>query len=113
MDTVKLQPARVLRPLLAVVLLVGVAARYSAAQQPQSQNQSPNQNQNQKQDQAQPDSSAPSAQASSTEKPEVKITPREAEELFHSVDEIMSFDSQQTGLAIKRQVKRRLTSRTR
>jgi len=111
MDTVKLQPARVLRLLLAVVLLVGVAARYSAAQQPQSQNQSPNQNQNQKQDQAQPDSSAPSAQASSTEKPEVKITPREAEELFHSVDEIMTFDSQQTGLAIKKQVKRRLTSR--
>src|SRR6202522_42822 len=111
MDTVKLQPARVLRLLLAVVLLVGVAARYSAAQQPQSQNQSPNQNQNQKQDQAQPDSSAPSAQASSTEKPEVKITPREAEELFHSVDEIMTFDSQQTGIAIKKQVKRRLTSR--
>ncbi len=46
-----------------------------------------------------------------TEKPEVKITPREAEELFHSVDEILAFDSKQTGLPIKKEVKRRLTSR--
>jgi len=44
-------------------------------------------------------------------KPEVKITPREAEQLFHSVDEILTFDSKQTGLPIKKQVKRRLTSR--
>jgi hypothetical protein len=42
---------------------------------------------------------------------EVKITPRQAEELFHSVDEIMQFDSKQTGLRIKREVKRKLTSR--
>jgi hypothetical protein len=42
---------------------------------------------------------------------EVKITPREAEELFHSVDEILEFDSKQTGLPIRKQVKRRLTSR--
>jgi hypothetical protein len=42
---------------------------------------------------------------------EVKITPRQAEELFHSVDEILEFDSKQTGLPIKREVKRKLTSR--
>ena len=42
---------------------------------------------------------------------EVKITPRQAEELFHSVDEILDFDSKQTGLPIKREVKRKLTSR--
>src|SRR5438270_9024506 len=42
---------------------------------------------------------------------EVKITPRQAEELFHSVNEIMQFDSKQTGLPIKREVKRKLTSR--
>ena len=41
----------------------------------------------------------------------VKITPRQAEELFHSVDEIMQFDSKETGLPIKREVKRKLTSR--
>jgi hypothetical protein len=44
-------------------------------------------------------------------KGEVKITPREAEELFHSVDEILDFDSKQTGLPVRKQVKRRLTSR--
>ncbi len=44
-------------------------------------------------------------------KEEVKITPRQAEELFHSVDEILDFDSKQTGLPIKKQVKRKLTSR--
>jgi hypothetical protein len=45
------------------------------------------------------------------EEDEVKITPRQAEELFHSVDEILQFDSKQTGLPIKREVKRKLTSR--
>jgi hypothetical protein len=45
------------------------------------------------------------------DKGEVKITPREAEELFHSVDEILEFDSKQTGLPVRKQVKRRLTSR--
>src|SRR5579864_8999020 len=45
------------------------------------------------------------------EEDEVKITPRQAEELFHSVDEILEFDSKQTGLPIRKQVKRRLTSR--
>ncbi len=44
-------------------------------------------------------------------KEEVKITPRQAEELFHSVDEILDFDSKQTGLPIKKEVKRKLTSR--
>jgi len=44
-------------------------------------------------------------------KSEVKITPRQAEELFHTVDEILAFDSKETGLPIKREVKRKLTSR--
>ena len=42
---------------------------------------------------------------------DVKITPRQAEELFHSVDEILAFDSKETGLAVKHPVKRKLTSR--
>lgn len=45
------------------------------------------------------------------QKPDLKITPREAEELFHSVDEILAFDSKHSGLPIKKEVKRRLTSR--
>lgn len=54
---------------------------------------------------------SPQPTAPANEKPEIKITPREAEELFHSVDEILAFDSKHTGLPIKKEVKRRLTSR--
>ena len=40
-----------------------------------------------------------------------KISPKEAEELFRSVDEILRFASKDTGLPIKHEVKRRLTNR--
>src|SRR5260370_26255285 len=69
----------------------------AAAQQQQDQDQS----------QKQSDKSVRPTQA--TPKPEVKITPREAEELFHSVDEILAFDSKHTGLPIRKQGNRRLT----
>jgi hypothetical protein len=71
-----------------------------------------------------PSSSAPSnpapqnpAQPSGTPpnpgppKDDFKITPREAQELFHSIDEILEFDSKETGLPIKHEVKRRLANR--
>jgi len=67
--------------------------------------------QQQKQDQGQKQSDKSVQPTQATPKEEVKITPREAEELFHSVDEILAFDSKKTGLPIKKQVKRRLTSR--
>jgi hypothetical protein len=81
----------------------------------------PKQNQEQKQagEGARP-TQAPTTQAPAPKEPapqseakekEVKITPREAEQLFHSVDEILAFDSKQTGLPIRKQVKRKLTSR--
>ncbi len=54
---------------------------------------------------------APQPSQQDQEKDEVKITARQAEELFHSVDEILEFDSKQSGLPIKREVKRKLTSR--
>jgi len=40
-----------------------------------------------------------------------KISPQEAKDLFHQVDEILRFASQDTGFPIKHSVKRRLTSR--
>ncbi len=43
--------------------------------------------------------------------PETKISAKEAEELFQQVDEILKFASDDTGLPIKKEVKRRLTSR--
>jgi hypothetical protein len=91
--------------MLWLVLLLGLMGA-AVAQQPEDKNQQQGQNQQQDQSQKGADKSVPPTQA-----PEVKITPREAEELFHSVDEILAFDSKHTGLAIKKEVKRRLTSR--
>jgi len=42
---------------------------------------------------------------------EQKISPKEAEELFRDVDEILHFASKDSGLPIKKEVKRRLTTR--
>jgi hypothetical protein len=58
------------------------------AQQPETQSQSP-------------------AQAT----PEHRITPEEAGELLNAVDEVLKFDSGDTGLRIKREVKRQLADR--
>ncbi len=123
MDTVNLQGVRILRLLFAIVLLFGLGGALSAgaqnqasqapAQQPQVQNQDQSQQQADKSvsPKQPPSPPAPSTPASDAEEKEVKITPREAEQLFHSVDEILAFDSKQTGLPIKKHVKRRLTSR--
>jgi hypothetical protein len=124
MGIIELLCRRLPRPLLVGWLLLAIGsvvwARDQAAQAPAQQSQ--DQSQNQKQDQGQKQTDKPAlsgasvspTQASPTQPPEekeVKITPHEAEELFHSVDEILAFDSKQTGLRIKKQVKRRLTSR--
>src|SRR5690349_8450390 len=45
------------------------------------------------------------------EQTEQKISPQEAERLFHSVDEILGFASKDTLFPIKREVKRQLVSR--
>src|SRR6266404_2652086 len=44
--------------------------------------------------------------------PEKIISPQEAKELFESVDEILEFDSRETKLPIKEEVKRRLVERS-
>ena len=100
---------RVVRSIFWVVVVGAICLAAGSAQNPQ--NQPP----------AQPPSTQeptkpipPPDQAQSPdqqERPEVKITPRQAEELFHSVDEILEFDSKQTGLPVKHNVKRKLTSR--
>jgi hypothetical protein len=119
MNKAKGPAAGILRLLLAVGLLVLSGAVSSRAQDQTAQPPA----QEQQQDQRQADKASPElvegsvrptqAQAPSPPKEpdEVKITPRQAEELFHSVDEILDFDSKQTGLPIKREVKRKLTSR--
>jgi len=80
-----------------------------AAHQQQQQNQDQSQKQSDKS--VRPTQANPTQANPSQPREEVKITPRQAEELFHTVDEILAFDSKRTGLPIKKQVKRRLTSR--
>ena len=62
---------------------------------------------------AQPGSAANNADkaAKAPQKPEKKISPKEAQELFRSVDQILRFASKDTGLPIKHEVKRQLASR--
>jgi hypothetical protein len=94
------------------VVWIGLAGCGWAAAQDSGVQQDQNQNQKQDQSQKQTDKSVRPTQANPTQpKEETKITPRQAEELFHSVDEILAFDSKQTGLAVKKEVKRKLTSR--
>jgi hypothetical protein len=109
MNILKLLCRRLPSPVYAVLILVGMGVAW--AQIPDQTTQAPAAQKQQDQTQKPADEGARPTQAAPSEEKEVKITPREAEELFHSVDEILAFDSKQTGLPIKRQVKRRLTSR--
>src|SRR5580704_3049891 len=52
-----------------------------------------------------------SAAAPGGETREQKISPKEAEELFHDVDRILEFASKDSGLPIKHEVKRQLVTR--
>jgi hypothetical protein len=60
---------------------------------------------------AAPDHSPQNKKADAATTQEQKISPKEAEELFHDVDRILEFASKDSGLPIKQEVKRRLTSR--
>ncbi len=120
MNIVNLLGGRFLRLLFAVVLSFALIGAISAqapdpAQNPTPVQQGQDQNQDQSQKQANksvsPPQTSPIQAPAAPPKEEVKITPGEAEALFHTVDEILAFDSKHTGLPIKKQVKRRLTSR--
>jgi hypothetical protein len=115
MNMVKARCSGTLRWFFAVGLLAVLGGAVSSQAQDQA-GQTPAQEQ---QDQKQadrsvrptPDQPPQTNPSRPKENEEVKITPRQAEELFHSVDEILEFDSKQTGLPIKKEVKRKLTSR--
>lgn len=100
------------RRVLASILWVVLAAAVWPPSAP-AQDQAPTQSPSQQPTQPIPPPEQPQKtdQTEPPDHPEVKITPRQAEELFHSVDEILEFDSKQTGLPIKHTVKRKLTSR--
>jgi len=98
------------RLLLAVVLAAAVWPLAAMVQNSQPQDQPPQSSQSSSAQQPTKPLPPPD-QPQQPDQPEVKITPRQAEELFHSVDEILEFDSKETGLPIKHNVKRKLTSR--
>src|SRR5690348_14313245 len=52
-----------------------------------------------------------SSQGSDSASPDRKITPQEAQELLRSVDSILQFDSQDTALPKRRDIKRQLVDR--
>src|SRR5262249_27259609 len=108
MEKVRMARGGVLRSILWVVLIAPIGLAAGGAQNPQ--NQPPAQPQS-TQEPTKPIPPPDQAQPPEQQQPEVKITPRQAEELFHSVDEILSFDSKETGLPVKHDVKRKLTSR--
>ena len=114
MNKTGLSLIRVARPLFAVVLSFALwvelpaTAQSSPAAQSAPAASAPAQDQSSAGSKDQPKSPD---KDQDKDQGEVKITPRQAEELFHSVDEILEFDSKQTGLPIRRQVKRKLTSR--
>jgi hypothetical protein len=58
-----------------------------------------------------PTTPAPATPATAAPAPEKIISPKEAKELFRSVDDLMQFASDDTGLPIKHEVKRKLADR--
>jgi hypothetical protein len=62
-------------------------------------------------DQSSPSKTPNGETAQAAPEQEQKISPKEADELFRSVDEILQFASKDTDLPIKHEVKRRLVSR--
>jgi hypothetical protein len=58
-----------------------------------------------------PGTDKPGTDKSTTAQPETKITPEQAEQLFHDVDTILDFASNDSSLPKKHEVKRRLASR--
>jgi hypothetical protein len=58
-----------------------------------------------------PATQGPETQPPAQQGPEKVISPQEAKELFRSVDELLKFASDDTGLPIKHEIKRRLTDR--
>ena len=60
---------------------------------------------------ATPGASEPQKPGGAETQPETKISPQEAQELFRDVDAILKFASLDTDLPVKKEVKRRLTTR--
>jgi hypothetical protein len=105
----KFQISKIARGILclAAVFCIATAAATAQAPAPQAQpgTQSPSG------PQGKPDAQTPGKAKTGTANGEKHITPDEAKELFGLVDQLLKFSSQETGLPIKSDVKRRMTTR--
>src|ERR1700682_6186407 len=99
---------------LLFVLLVGGACSQNEPQPPAHSNSVDNlglQVEDQNHDQPQTAPAQVSAREGARATQEPTVSSKEAKQLFRSVDEILQFASQDTGLPIKHKVKRRLAKR--
>ncbi len=95
---------------LALMAGAGLAAGAQVAQKPESGAQAPGQSEPEKPN-AGPEKPKAGADTGLGIETETKITPAQAKELFRSVDEILKFSSDDSKLAIRSKVKRKLTTR--
>jgi len=103
------QPKFLRRKLLPAILQLLLCAVLFAQAPPANQTQAPPQAATP--EKQQPTTSSPQKENSDQAEPEQKISPKEADQLFRDVDEILKFASKDTSLPIKHEVKRRLTTR--
>ena len=93
---------------LGVVLCEG---QQGQAGQNQNQNQTPSSGNSSGQNSASQVTGGKSAQKPKSAQGETRITPEEAKKLFAMVDQLLKFSSDETGLEVKSNVGRKLTSR--
>jgi hypothetical protein len=96
------------RTVICTILVAWLPASVVLAQQPAAQ--APDQRATPA-GAAQANQSSPPKAENPQQQPETKISPKEAEELFRSIDDILKFASKDSGFPIKQEVQRRLTSR--
>lgn len=92
----------ILGPAVAIVFCLAIAA-VAGAQQPSPRQNAPGT--------GQPPAAQPGTPQTPAGKPETRIAPDQARRLFASVDAIMKFASDESGLPIESPVKRQLTTR--
>src|SRR5580658_5341225 len=104
------QISKIARGILSIAAVFCTAVAAATAQAPASQAQPGAQTPSAPS--GKPDAQTPGkAKPGSADGGETHITPDQAKELFGLVDELLKFSSQETGLPIKSDVKRQMTTR--
>src|SRR6478672_6886613 len=94
-----------------IAAVLGLTTVFASAQSPDSP-APPDKSQDSGSQDSGSQTSGPDKSHSAAKKPETHITPDEAQELFALVDQLIQFSSEETGLPVKSNVKRQLTTRS-